>query len=105
MYPFYRYLCLILSNSILRRLQMNNIQDTAETLTQEVENAKDRARDYANDTLDKGQDFMDQARERNSAFWGDAKDYVSEHPGTSVGVALLVGTVAGLLIAFSSQRD
>lgn len=93
---------------------MDEIRDTAETLTKEGEKAKERVRNIADEALrkgrenwsdlrERGQDMLESARERSSEALEDAQEWVKSYPFQAIGLGVLVGFVVGALV--SRQGD
>jgi ElaB/YqjD/DUF883 family membrane-anchored ribosome-binding protein len=69
-----------------------------ETLEDLAGEAQSELRDSLNEANARFQTFSSQARQNAEATWEKAIDLIQENPGTSLGIALLVGAGIGALI-------
>ena len=94
---------------------MDHIQKTAGTITKDGDKAMERVQDVAetawerglgtwNDLSAQGKQAMAGAQKSAEDVWEDAQKLVQKHPGKSVGIALLVGAVVGVLLAFRKSE-
>ena len=90
---------------------MEHNQKMSATIDKDGDKALERVRDVADTAWDKsretwkdlsarGKEAMSGAQKSAEEAWEDARKLVQKHPAKVVGIALLVGTAIGALLAF-----
>ena len=77
---------------------MDNFQKVTATLSNDGEEAMERASDITETAIENTRSSWKELRGQGQKVWGDTQQLVQQHPAKSVGIALLAGVLIGAAI-------